>query len=98
MVDAPTFDPPSPDREKSESVTNELTVLAEFISDHADNPFDRHLSVLLDETGQMHDLWAANCKVAHFHDDIPCDEYERGVSLAIAWLKARIEGGVSDAS
>lgn len=78
--------------------TNELTVLAEFIQCHAAAPFDRHLSAILSETGTTHDSWATNCQVNHFHDDIPCEEYERGISLGIAWLKARIEGGAGNVS
>lgn len=94
MVDAPSFEPPG----QPKIVTNELTVLADFIGEHSAEPFDRHLSALLSETGSMHDLWAGNCQVTHFYSDVPCDEYERAVSLGIAWLKARIEAGANRAS
>lgn len=85
-------DSPPPSR------TNELTVLAEFIGSHAQNPFDRHLSALLAETGNHHDTWSQNCAVPHWESDFPCEEFERGVSLGIAWLKARIEGEAANAS
>lgn len=79
--------------------TNELSELATFIRANAVVQFDRHLSVLLDETSQNHDIYAGNCAVQHWHEEVPCDEYERGVSLGIAWLKAHIaDQGATDAS
>ncbi len=76
---------------------NELTILAEFIAANSNEmTFDRYLAVMLRETGEDHEAWAGACRVPHWHDDVPCDEYERGISLGIAWLKARIEGGAAN--
>ena len=88
---------PSPDSTDSGKV-NELSELSAFIKAHSVTEFDRHLSALLHETSQAHDIYAQNCEVQHWHEEVPCDEFERGISLGIAWLKARIKDGAADAS
>ncbi len=99
ILPPPPSSEPSPAKSEPPSVpTNELTVLADFIREHAAVPFDRHLATLLRECGEVHDAFAGNCQVQHWHDEFPCDEFERSISLGIAWLKARIQGGVSHAS
>lgn len=90
---------PAPAQAETRNVpTNELTVLAEFIRQHAAVAFDRHLATLLRECGEVHDAFAGNCQVQHWHDEFPCEEFERSISLGIAWLKARIDGEASNAS
>ena len=71
--------------------TNEITVLADFIRDHQVTSLDRYLAAIMDEIGTGHDVWASQCSECHLYEDAPCDDYERGLSLGIAWLKARIE-------
>jgi len=95
--------PPKPKRDTEPQAdatkANELTELAAFILANATAEFDRHLGVLLSEIGQAHDVYAGNCETPHWHEEVPCDEFERGVSLGIAWLKARIkDGGAGRAS
>lgn len=91
--------PPPPTNQGETGRTNELSELSAFILDHGEAAFDRHLATLLHETSQAHDAWAANCRTAHFYEDVPCDEFERGVSLGVAWLKARInDGGATNGS
>lgn len=72
---------------------NELSVLADFIKVHARNDFDLHVATLMSETAGEHDLWSGNCATRHWDDNLPCSEYEKALSLSIAWLKARVSEG-----
>lgn len=87
---APKFEHPA--------ITNELTMLGQFILENAVVEFDIHLGALIQGAGEMHDLYAGNCRADHMYTDVPCDEYERNIALGIAWLMARIRQGGSNAS
>lgn len=79
--------PPEP-----KPLETELTHLAEFILERTDAPsLGRHVGAHISITADEHDVWSPNCKVGHYFDDIPCDEYERALSLGIAWMKDYIE-------
>ena len=88
--DRPKFDQPT--------TINELTMLGQFILENAVVEFDIHLGALIQQAGEMHDLFAGNCRADHMYTDVPCDEYERNIALGIAWLMARIRQGADNAS
>ncbi|MBM7518292.1 hypothetical protein [Nocardioides nitrophenolicus] len=69
---------------------NELGYLSEFIHKRTESDLDHHIACHLHETAFQHAHWSNDCKETHMFTDYPCDDYERGLHLGIAWLKSRI--------
>lgn len=89
-TDQPETEMPHP------KVVNELSMLGLFILENVAVEFDTHLGSLLVDAGEAHDIYAGNCRADHMYTDVPCDEYERGLALGIAWLMARIRQGAAN--
>lgn len=69
----------------------ELASLADFIRKHGRTSFDQTLADTLLDCAHLHGWWSRDCKVSHWEPDYPCDDYERAITLGIAWLKGHIE-------
>ncbi|WP_028657094.1 hypothetical protein [Nocardioides sp. J54] len=68
----------------------ELTYLVDFILDRTQAPsLGRHVAAHIEEVAADHAPWSRDCRWGggHMYDDLPCGEYERALSLGIAWMK-----------
>lgn len=71
--------------------SNELTHLAEFMAKRAVSEIDTAIGCQIEIIGHGHELWSRDCSSGHQYDEYPCDQFEIGLFLGIAWLKTRVE-------
>ena len=71
-----------------------LAGIAELMSQAADTNFERAVADHLGRVASTHDLWSGNCKVTHFHSDLPCEDYDEALSLGVAWLMSKVREGL----
>ena len=75
---------------------SELEDLADFILARATDSLDVHIGAELAGIAHVHRLWGEECteQADHYDRSFPCEEYERGLRLGIAWLKSKVEATV----
>lgn len=70
------------------SLEDSLDLIGEQMAKDKDH-FVACVGEMIVEVRKEHFLWANACKTPHWHDDYPCDEFERAMVLGVAWLAAR---------
>lgn len=73
-------------------INDQLTAIGELMAQDPD-ALTRSIGEEIIDTAARHTIWADYCdgSTSHVYNDVPCDEFERAINLALIWARDHCE-------